>query len=71
MSLHLHFDLVGGMAGDMTIAALLDLGADGDALQAALADSGLPLTALTAEHTWRGGLAGHAVSVAPEASATV
>ena len=41
MSVHLHFDLLGGIAGDMTVAALLDAGASIDGLKDTLAGSGL------------------------------
>ncbi len=58
MTRHLHLDLVGGIAGDMTVAALVDVGATWDALVAVLARSGLPLTPLRHEREWRGGLAG-------------
>jgi len=67
MTVHLHFDLVGGIAGDMTVAALLDVGAPFDELQQILAQAGLPLTTLTAQHTWKGGLAGTTFEVSPEA----
>lgn len=66
MSTHLHFDLVGGMAGDMTVAALIDAGAAFDELQSTLAASGLPLTGIELQRTWKGGLAGCSFTVAPE-----
>lgn len=66
MTRHLHLDLVGGIAGDMTVAALVDAGARWEDLQAALARSGLPLTGLRLEREWRGGLAGASFHVAEE-----
>ena len=69
MSVHLHFDLVGGMAGDMTVAALLDAGVAFEDIRADLASSGLPAAELSAERVWKGGMAGTRFLVAPEASA--
>lgn len=66
MSMHLHFDLLGGIAGDMTVAALLDAGASFEALQQTLAGAELPLTSISAERTWKGGLAGTTFEVSPE-----
>ncbi|MHC4845905.1 MAG: nickel pincer cofactor biosynthesis protein LarC [Planctomycetota bacterium] len=66
MSRHLHFDLVGGIAGDMTVAALVDAGADWSELQRRLAASGLPTTAVSLEREWRGGMAGARFEVAVE-----
>lgn len=63
---HLHFDLVGGMAGDMTVAALLDLGAPFDVLREGLVRSGLPHTPVEASREWKGGMAGTSFRVAPE-----
>lgn len=67
MTVHLHFDLVGGIAGDMTVAALLDVGASFDELQQTLAQAGLPLTTIAAQHTWKGGIAGTTFDVSAEA----
>lgn len=58
MSRHLHFDLVGGIAGDMTVAALVDAGADFGELERRLRASGLPVTDVSLDRHWRGGLAG-------------
>lgn len=69
MNVHLHFDLVGGMAGDMTVAALIDAGAPFDDLQNTLSDSGLPLTKIELRRTWKGGMAGCSFQVAPEGDA--
>jgi hypothetical protein len=66
MSRHLHFDLVGGIAGDMTVAALVDAGADWNELQSRLAASGLPTTTITLDREWRGGMAGARFDVAAE-----
>jgi len=58
MSRHLHFDPVGGVAGDMTVAALVDAGAGFAELERRLRASGLPLSGVSLEQLWRGGLAG-------------
>jgi uncharacterized protein (TIGR00299 family) protein len=39
----LHFDCFSGISGDMTVAALIDAGADADAIQSGLASLNLPL----------------------------
>ncbi len=66
MTTHLHFDLVGGIAGDMTVAALLDAGADADELCARLERSGLPHTGVRIERDQRAGLVGNHFHVDPE-----
>jgi uncharacterized protein (TIGR00299 family) protein len=66
VSRHLHFDLVGGIAGDMTVAALVDAGADFAELQRRLAASGLPTTTISVSREWRGGMAGAIFTVAAE-----
>ncbi len=66
MTQHLHLDLVGGMAGDMTVAALVDAGASWEQLAKTLAVSGLPLTDMRVERERRGGLAGTRFHVAHE-----
>lgn len=66
MTRHLHLDLVGGMAGDMTVGALLDAGADAERVRAILRDSGLPFTDLVVTRAWRGGMAGVHVDVLVE-----
>jgi uncharacterized protein (TIGR00299 family) protein len=63
---HLHLDLVGGIAGDMTVGALLDAGADATELERRLRASGLPFTSIRAERQWRGGMAGVQFHVAVE-----
>jgi len=67
VSRHLHFDLVGGMAGDMTVAALVDAGADFGQLQERLSVSGLPTTSISLSREWRGGMAGASFEVLAEA----
>jgi uncharacterized protein (TIGR00299 family) protein len=69
LSKHLHLDLVGGMAGDMTVAALVDAGAAWDELRSRLAVTGIPFTDLSLVHEWRGGLAGARFDVAIEEDA--
>ena len=69
MSRHLHLDLVGGIAGDMTVAALIDAGADADEIKRRLASSCLPHTATAVRREWRGGMAGVRFVVAPEQNA--
>lgn len=51
------FDVFSGLSGDMTVGALLDLGAPLEGLQAALAGLGLPDLRVTAERCDIGGLA--------------
>ncbi len=67
---HLHLDLVGGLAGDMAVAALADLAGltDTDLLTATLGldDLGLDLPPLGVEPGANGGLAGLRFTVAPE-----
>lgn len=66
MSTHLHLDLVGGMAGDMTVAALIDAGGSHSQLVAELAASGLPAAETQVERIWKGGLFGTRFQVAEE-----
>ncbi len=62
----LHFDCFSGISGDMTLAALLDAGADADRVRASLASLGLPIT-LEIEKTRKGGFAATTIRVvAPE-----
>src|SRR5437763_13482833 len=44
MAVALHYDCFSGISGDMTLGALLDAGADADAVRSALASFGLPIT---------------------------
>ena len=61
-----YFDCFSGMAGDMTLAALVDAGVDRRAIQGAVASLGLPCE-LTFETVRRGGFrATYAKVVAPE-----
>jgi uncharacterized protein (TIGR00299 family) protein len=66
VSRHLHLDLVGGIAGDMTVGALIDAGADADELERRLRGSGLPFTSIRVTRDWRGGMAGVQFHVAVE-----
>jgi uncharacterized protein (TIGR00299 family) protein len=60
-----HFDCFSGIAGDMTLAALVDAGVDGRAIREAVSSLGLPCE-LTFETVRRGGFrATHANVVAP------
>lgn len=62
----LHLEPVGGVAGDMLLAALLDLGADVGAVRAALASIGDPDLALDVGYTEISGeRACHVRSIAP------
>jgi uncharacterized protein (TIGR00299 family) protein len=64
----LHFDCFSGISGDMTLGALLDAGADADAVRAALDSLGLPIR-LHVEKVRKGGFAATQVWVqAPEQS---
>jgi pyridinium-3,5-bisthiocarboxylic acid mononucleotide nickel chelatase len=61
-----HFDPFSGISGDMTLAALIDAGVDPEAIRAALASLGLPIT-LEIEKVRKGGFAATYVHVeAPE-----
>ncbi len=66
---HLHLDLVGGIAGDMTVAALVDAGADFATLEQRLRDSGLPFSAVSLDRQWKGGMAGARFTVRAEVQA--
>ena len=62
----LHFDCFSGISGDMTLAALIDLGVPVDAIRQALDSLGLPIT-LEVEKVRKGGFAASQVFVkAPE-----
>jgi uncharacterized protein (TIGR00299 family) protein len=66
MARALHFDCFSGISGDMTLGALLDAGADADAVRAGLASLGLPIR-LEVEKVRKGGFAATRVSIeAPE-----
>ena len=56
--LHLHIDPVSGVAGDMLLGAVLDLGVTVDALREGLFDLGLDDVTLRAAKERRLGLAG-------------
>jgi uncharacterized protein (TIGR00299 family) protein len=53
---HLHFDCVSGAAGDMLLAALVDLGADADYLNAELCKLGVEDCGFSIEEVMRSGL---------------
>jgi len=59
----LHLDPFGGVAGDMLLGALLDLGVDLEALREVLAGLRLPGWRLTATHDRHQGFAGTRVAV--------
>jgi uncharacterized protein (TIGR00299 family) protein len=62
----LHFDCFSGISGDMTLAALLDAGADANQVRALLASLGLPIT-LKFEKVRKGGFAATQIHIiAPE-----
>jgi uncharacterized protein (TIGR00299 family) protein len=62
----LHFDCFSGISGDMTLAALIDAGADEGAVRAGLDSLGLPIR-LEVERVRKGGFAATQVQVvAPE-----
>jgi len=60
----LYLDLVGGAAGDMLMAALLDLGGDLEAVRGALAAMGLHNISVTRTEAWPAGLRATRVDVA-------
>jgi uncharacterized protein (TIGR00299 family) protein len=51
-----HFDCFSGISGDMTLAALIDAGVDAQAVRAAIASLGLPIT-VEVEKVRKGGFA--------------
>jgi uncharacterized protein (TIGR00299 family) protein len=66
MARTLHFDCFSGISGDMTLAALIDAGADAGAVGAALASLGLPIR-FEAARVRKGGFAATKVYIdAPE-----
>jgi hypothetical protein len=65
---HLHLDLVGGIAGDMTVAALVESCVPWDSLTAALADTGIPFTELQLTRDQRHGISGTRFIVVAEQS---
>lgn len=64
------FDCFSGIAGDMTIAALVDAGAPLEAVRSGLATIGLPAFALGIESVTRGGLAASYLRVEVSAERT-
>lgn len=57
-----HFDCFSGISGDMTLAALIDAGVDAEAVRAAIASLGLPIT-VEVEKVRKGGFAATYVRV--------
>ncbi|CAN5504524.1 nickel pincer cofactor biosynthesis protein LarC [soil metagenome] len=61
-----HFDCVSGISGDMTLAALIDIGVDAEAIRSGIGSLGLPIE-LSIEKVKKGGFASTYVQVeAPE-----
>ncbi|MCC7086945.1 MAG: nickel pincer cofactor biosynthesis protein LarC [Pirellulales bacterium] len=58
-----YFDCLSGIAGDMTLAALVDAGADLQAIQAAVASLGLPSVNITADEVRRKGFRGIKIQI--------
>jgi len=69
LSRHLHFDCYAGAAGDMILAALLDVGLSPEALREALGQLAIGDYALRHERVTRAGIAGTLVCVEEAASA--
>ena len=57
-----HFDCFSGISGDMTLAALIDIGVDAQAIRAGINSLGLPIE-LTIEMVKKGGFASTYVQV--------
>lgn len=67
----LYIDCIGGVAGDMLLAALLDAGAEERTVRAALADLNQPGWELSSERVERGGISALALTVTADGSSTV
>ncbi len=63
IGLHWHIDCASGAAGDMLLAAMLDLGASRQAVEEALVALGLASTYLVVQRCVRGGIAANDVTV--------
>lgn len=68
MTRHLHLDCIGGIAGDMTLAALLDAGGDLERLRTLPAQLGLGEVELAVSRVQRGGVRALHVDVRPPPS---
>jgi uncharacterized protein (TIGR00299 family) protein len=68
MTRHLHLDCIGGIAGDMTLAALLDAGADLERLRALPGQLGLGSVELVVSRVQRRGVRALHVDVRPPPS---
>jgi uncharacterized protein (DUF111 family) len=64
-----HFDCFSGISGDMTLGALIDVGVDAEAIRAAVASLGLPVT-LEVAKVRKGGFAATEVRVEAPAEHT-
>jgi uncharacterized protein (TIGR00299 family) protein len=61
-----HFDCFSGISGDMTLAALIDVGVDAERIRKAIGSLGLPIT-VEIEKVWKGGFLSTFVNIeAPE-----
>ena len=62
-----YFDCPSGIAGDMTLGALIDAGADLAAIQAGVASLGLPGVKITAAEVRRKGFRGMKIEIVTRA----
>jgi uncharacterized protein (DUF111 family) len=66
-----YFDCPSGIAGDTTLAALIDAGADLAAVQAGVASLGLPGVKITKEEVRRKGFRGVKINIEHERSISI